>query len=111
LIRRAHKRPAFPDHKGVRVNRTRTAVATVLAAAAFLGTAVLAPSAVADDGHQVAHNVRDNADITQFWYGDNSPRTAHKLIKAGQYYPIRVLWGNTDGAGYLKLNIYGPDGK
>ncbi|GGU96538.1 hypothetical protein GCM10010211_74860 [Streptomyces albospinus] len=53
-IRRAHERPAFPSHKGVRVNHARTAVATVLAAAAFLGTVALAPGAVADDG-------RDNA--------------------------------------------------
>ncbi|WP_268249884.1 hypothetical protein [Streptomyces albospinus] len=36
------------------MNHARTAVATVLAAAAFLGTVALAPGAVADDG-------RDNA--------------------------------------------------
>ncbi|QHC23334.1 GLEYA domain-containing protein [Streptomyces sp. GS7] len=75
------------------MNHTRTAVATVLAAAAFLGTVALAPGAVADDGR------------------DNAPLTVYKDIKAGTYYPIRVLWGNTDGAGYLHLDIYGPDGR
>ncbi|WP_369169156.1 GLEYA domain-containing protein [Streptomyces sp. R28] len=83
------------------MNHTRTAVATILAAAAFLGTAALAPVAVADDGREQATT----------WHGDNKPHTAYKKINAGKYYPIRVLWGNTNGAGYLHLDIYGPSGR
>ncbi|MFJ5595712.1 hypothetical protein ACIQCG_38995 [Streptomyces noursei] len=55
------------------MNHTRTAVATVLAAAAFLGAVALAPGAVADDGR------------------DNAPLTVYKDVKVGKYYPIRVL--------------------
>ncbi|TQV91802.1 GLEYA adhesin domain [Cordyceps javanica] len=54
---------------------------------------------------------RDNADIVQFYYGDNSPRDVYRDLAAGTYYPIRVLWGNTGGASDLSLRIYGPDGR
>lgn len=55
-------------------------------------------------------STRDNADIKQFYYGDNSAKTVEKTIDADTYYPIRILWGNTEGAGFLDLQIYGPDG-
>ncbi|KAM0742793.1 hypothetical protein ACQRIT_002970 [Beauveria bassiana] len=54
---------------------------------------------------------RDNADIIQFYYGDNRPRNIYRDLKAGTYYPIRVLWGNTGGASDLSLRIYGPNGE
>lgn len=59
----------------------------------------------------VRNPTRQNADITQFWYGNNRGAVVKKAIKAGTYYPIRVLWGNTEGAGYLNLDIFGPDGQ
>ncbi|KAM4055540.1 GLEYA motif domain-containing protein [Hirsutella rhossiliensis] len=62
------------------------------------------------DDH-VKYSTRDNADICQSWYGENKPQTVYKNIKAGKYYPIRVLWGNTNGAGYLNLDIYAPNGQ
>ncbi|KAM0742176.1 hypothetical protein ACQRIT_002353 [Beauveria bassiana] len=54
---------------------------------------------------------RDNADIIQYYYGDNRPRNIYRDLKAGTYYPIRVLWGNTGGASDLSLRIYGPNGE
>ncbi|PMB65582.1 hypothetical protein BM221_008943 [Beauveria bassiana] len=54
---------------------------------------------------------RDNSDIIQFYYGDNRPRNIYRDLKAGTYYPIRVLWGNTNGASDLSLRIYGPNGE
>ncbi len=54
---------------------------------------------------------RENADIIQFYYGDNELKTVTREIKAGTYYPIRVLWGNTNGASDLSLHIYAPDGR
>ncbi|EJP61205.1 uncharacterized protein BBA_09863 [Beauveria bassiana ARSEF 2860] len=54
---------------------------------------------------------RGNADIIQFFYGDNKPKNIYRDLKAGTYYPIRVLWGNTGGASYLSLRIYGPNGE
>lgn len=54
---------------------------------------------------------RDNADIIQFYYGDNSAWNIYRNITAGEYYPIRVLWGNTGGAGDLELRIFAPDGQ
>ncbi|ATY58510.1 GLEYA adhesin domain [Cordyceps militaris] len=54
---------------------------------------------------------RDNADIIQFFYGDNRPRNIYRDLEAGTYYPIRVLWGNTGGASDLSLRIYGPAGE
>lgn len=54
---------------------------------------------------------RDNADIVQAYYGDNSPKDIYRDLEAGTYYPIRVLWGNTGGASDLSLRIYGPDGQ
>ncbi|KAJ2967992.1 hypothetical protein NQ176_g9398 [Zarea fungicola] len=53
---------------------------------------------------------RRNTDIAQFWYGDNTPKTVQKSIEAGTYYPILILWGNTEGAGFLNLQIFAPDG-
>lgn len=53
---------------------------------------------------------RDNADIIQFYYGDNNPRDIYRDLAVGTYYPIRVLWGNTGGASDLSLRIYAPDG-
>lgn len=60
---------------------------------------------------QVKNATRENADFIQAWYGDNKPRTVEKELKAGDSLPIRVLWGNTDGAGYLNINIIAPNGK
>ncbi|KAM3450754.1 hypothetical protein MY3296_005807 [Beauveria thailandica] len=54
---------------------------------------------------------RGNADIIQFFYGDNRPKNIYRDLKAGTYYPIRVLWGNTGGASDLSLRIYGPNGE
>lgn len=54
---------------------------------------------------------RENADIIQFYYGDNDPADVYVDIEAGTYYPIRVLWGNTGGAADLELRIYAPDGQ
>lgn len=54
---------------------------------------------------------RDNADIIQFYYGDNKPQDVTRNITAGTYYPIRVMWGNTGGAADLSLRIYAPDGR
>lgn len=54
---------------------------------------------------------RGNADIIQFYYGDNKPWNIYRNITAGEYYPIRVLWGNTGGAGDLELRIFAPDGQ
>ncbi|OAQ61423.1 GLEYA adhesin domain-containing protein [Pochonia chlamydosporia 170] len=54
---------------------------------------------------------RDNADIIQFYYGENKPIDVTRSIKAGTYYPIRVMWGNTGGAADLSLRIYAPDGR
>ncbi|KAM4057375.1 GLEYA motif domain-containing protein [Hirsutella rhossiliensis] len=59
---------------------------------------------------QVNNATRDNADFVQAWYGDNSPRTVEKELQAGVKYPIRVLWGNTNGAGFLNLEIFAPNG-
>jgi hypothetical protein len=50
-------------------------------------------------------------DIFQSWYADNTSKIVNKIIKADTYYPIRILWGNTEGAGFLNLQIYGPDGQ
>lgn len=57
-----------------------------------------------------ANSTRENADIRQFYYGNNSEMSVQKEIMAGTYYPIRILWGNTEGSGFLSLGIYGPNG-
>ncbi|KAM3509851.1 hypothetical protein MY11210_006138 [Beauveria gryllotalpidicola] len=62
-----------------------------------------------DKAHQ--NYTRDNADIIQFYYGKNRPVNIYRDLKAGTYYPIRVLWGNTGGASDLSLRIYGPSGE
>lgn len=54
---------------------------------------------------------RENADFIQAWYGDNSPKTVEKDLKAGARLPIRMLWGNTNGAGFAELDIFTPSGK
>lgn len=54
---------------------------------------------------------RGNADIIQFYYGDNRAKTVYRDIQAGTYYPIRALWGNTGGASDLSLKIFAPDGR
>lgn len=59
----------------------------------------------------VKASTRENTDITQFWYGDNSAKTVEKYIKADTCYPIRILWGNTNGAGFVNREGYGPDGQ
>ena len=54
---------------------------------------------------------RDNADIIQFYYGNNNAQSVKRDIVAGTYYPIRVMWGNTGGAADLELKIFAPDGR
>ncbi|OAA39348.1 GLEYA adhesin domain protein [Metarhizium rileyi] len=54
---------------------------------------------------------RSNADIMQYFYGDNRRKVVTRTIRAGTYYPIRVMWGNTGGAAALSLKIYAPDGR
>lgn len=75
-------------------------------------------SSAADDAtlmwfgkEKVDNPTRKNTDIAQFWYGDNEPKTVQIQIEANSYYPILILWGNTEGKGFLNLQIYAPDGR
>lgn len=54
---------------------------------------------------------RENADISQFYFGDNEPKRVDRMLKAGTYYPIRVMWGNLGSVAELSLRIQGPDGR
>ncbi|EFY86417.1 hypothetical protein MAC_07562 [Metarhizium acridum CQMa 102] len=54
---------------------------------------------------------RQNADISQFYFGDNEPKRVSRMLKAGTHYPIRVMWGNLGSVAELSLRIQGPDGR
>ncbi|KAJ6784584.1 hypothetical protein PWT90_10257 [Aphanocladium album] len=60
--------------------------------------------------HAYSGSTRENADITQSYYGNDERIIVNKTIKAGTYYPIRILWGNTETAADLQLWITAPDG-
>ncbi|RDA85698.1 hypothetical protein CP532_0741 [Ophiocordyceps camponoti-leonardi (nom. inval.)] len=60
---------------------------------------------------KVSNPTAENADIFQTNYVNRRPRTVQRTIEKGQYYPILVIWANSQGAGYLNLDITGPDGE
>ena len=60
---------------------------------AYLFAILIGAGGIYDAPRAEATPSRDNTDILQAWYGDSRPQTVYKYIKAGVYYPIRVLSG------------------
>ncbi|OAQ58680.1 GLEYA domain-containing protein [Pochonia chlamydosporia 170] len=54
---------------------------------------------------------QEAASLRQYFYGDNSPKTVHKELEAGVYYPIRIVSANGGGPMVHGITILDPKGR